>query len=497
MNPTTEAPDDVNPFSARRPAPPPSEDDVQAEDEGDNGAPPPPAEPDAEKERKRVEFAAKMAAGRALARERKLKAKAEAEKVTPDKPVAETERLRQKLTNFLPDNTTLEVWKRIDGKLVWVGNYDARDTQSSENVRRFIHKHLYKKHRAIEWEVVFVSADGKERAPHIVNMDPDAIGKEDPVTQRVVETLDEIKKEQNGRPSQMKEAIEGLVQLRELAGGDAQQPLGMVEYMMLRDMSKPAEDPRLAIALENQRRLEAEIAALKNQPPPQPVTLGPPPETFGFKDALALVREMNAPLIEMVKELRSQAERQSKELRDEIKEARKSAATGGHGGLEGLRDQLKLLNEIEKEKGGSGGTDLIKFGNMIKDFVKELRETEAASKQPSGGTAQNSGASAPVAWPAGFEAEAAKIGAATDEAGRLGATLGAYEFLVKSGDPFWLRFHALIVEHAKKGEKKEVREYVEAFLDGIKQFVPEPARASALEAFDKHGDKVLALLAAS
>lgn len=140
--------DDVNPFQSRQPAPPP-QDDHAADDAPPDDAEAQPAETPAKRvksEREQIEFKMRMAAGREakrLERERQRTAP-----ITPDKPVAETERLRQKLTNFLPDTTSLEIWKVIDGKAIWVGDYDARDVSSSKNVRHFILKNLYKKHKA-------------------------------------------------------------------------------------------------------------------------------------------------------------------------------------------------------------------------------------------------------------------------------------------------------------------------------------------------------------
>lgn len=468
----------VSPFDKYRPDP---------DDESEPAAGAPELEPDqVKKDNAKITWAMKMAAGKAA---RKLERDRQAAiPAGPDKPVVEAERLRQKLANWLPDATSFEAWKRVGGKLIWVGDYTARDAQSSKNVRQFVHEHLYKKHRAREWEIVFVSADGKERAPHVLNLDPDATDQEEGgMNSRVAEKLDELA----SKPSQMKEAVSAMRELREMQAQDAPQgpqPTTIVEYLMLRDAMKPPEDPRLAALTEKLARLEAILSQ-----PQQPIQMPPPAETFGLRDALALMQQMNAPMVEMIHNMRSEASAREAAIRDEIKEARKSAHTGGHGGLEALRDQIKLLKEIEKEQGGGGG-ELTKLVSSIGGFLKDMKAQEQATTPP---PASQTPASPAITFPVGFDAMALKIAEAATDPARLEAALLAYQFLIASADPFWLRFHALIVEHAKKGEKAQVREYVAGFLEGIGKWVPEPAQKAALAAFDAQSDGVIGMLAAA
>ena len=72
-----------------------------------------------------------------------------------------------------------------------------------------------------------------------------------------------------------------------------------------------------------------------------------------------------------------------------------------------------------------------------------------------------------------------------------------YQHIMQSGDPLFLRFHSVIVEHAKKGEKAEVREYVEGFLDALKATLTEDARKAAMVAYDAKADGIVKALAES
>lgn len=485
--------DNVNPFAARQPAPPPT-DDPTADDAPPDDSDAQPAETPAKRvksEREQIEFKMRMAAGREakrLERERQRTAP-----ITPDKPVAETERLRQKLTNFLPDTTSLEIWKVIDGKAIWVGDYDARDVSSSKNVRQFILKNLYKKHKAQTWEIVHVASDGKERAPYRLNMDPDAQGAEgDSVSDR----LEAMLRDSANKPSAVKEAIEALKNLKEMNASDEPQPpqpTTMVEFLMLREAMAPKEDPRVARLADELR----DIKALLSQPPPAPIQLPPPAETFGFRDALALAEKMNAPLVEMLKEVRAQAADQAKQLRDEIKEARKSTATGGHGGLEGLRDQLKLLKEIDTERGGGGGTDITKLVTAVGGFLKDMKANDPNQQPAASPKIESAPAPGPLTFPPGTAELAAKITEAKDDNERVSALMILYQHIMQSGDPLFLRFHSVIVEHAKKGEAAEVREYVEGFLDALKATLPEATRKAAMAAYDAKADGIVKALSES
>lgn len=485
--------DMTNPFAARQPAPPP--DDPAADDAPPDDADAPPAETPAKRvksEREQIEFKMRMAAGREakrLERERQRAAP-----ITPDKPVAETERLRQKLTNFLPDTTSLEIWKVIDGQPIWVGDYDARAVSTSKNVRHFILKNLYKKHKAQVWEVVHVASDGKERAPYRLTMDPDAQGAEG---ESVQERLEAMMREQGNKPSAVKEAIEALKNLKEMNASDEPappQPTTIVEFLMLREAMAPKEDPRVA-------RLADELRDIKNmlsQPPPAPIQLPPPAETFGFRDALALAEKMNAPLVEMLKEVRAQSAEQAKQLRDEIKEARKSTATGGHGGLEGLRDQLKLLKEIDTERGGGGGTDITKLVQAVGGFLKDMKANDPANQQSAASPKiESAPAPGPLSFPPGTAELAAKIAEAKTDDERVESLMLLYQHIMQSGDPLFLRFHSVIVEHAKKGEAAEVREYVEGFLDALKATLPEATRKAAMAAYDAKADGIVKALSES
>ncbi|MFA6168190.1 MAG: hypothetical protein WC700_16330 [Gemmatimonadaceae bacterium] len=466
-----------NPFDRYRDDPEPEAEPYQD---------PPADENQAAKDTAKITWAAKMAASKAA---KKIERERAAAAPQPDKPINEAERQRQKLANFIPDTTSLQIFKVIDGQPVYVGDFDARAVLSSKSVRHFIIDNLYRKHhRAQAWEIVHTNADGKERAPYRIRIDPDAQGSQE---DRMTEKLEAIAQQQNGKPSQMKEAVQVMRDLKEMQAQDAPQgpqPTTLVEYMMMRDMMRPAEDPRLAAITEKLARLESFLSQ-----PAAPIQMPPPAETFGLRDALALMQQMNAPMVEMIHNMRAEASSREAAIRDEIKEARKSASTGGHGGLEALRDQIKLLKEIEKEQGGGGG-ELTKLVSSIGGFLKDMKAQEVATAPAPAAPAASPAA---IQFPPGFDEKAKAIAAATTDPARLEAALLAYQHIIASADPFWLRFHSLIVEHAKKGEKDRVREYVAGFLEGCAQWVPEAAQKAALAAFDAQSAGVIGMLAAA
>lgn len=488
--------DMTNPFAARQPAPPPqdAETDDAPPDDGDAQ----PAETPAKRvksEREQIEFKMRMAAGREakrLERERQRTAP-----ITPDKPVAETERLRQKLTNFLPDTTSLEIWKVIDGQPIWVGDYDARAVSTSKNVRHFILKNLYKKHKAQVWEVVHVASDGKERAPYRLTMDPDAQGAEG---ESVQERLEAMMREQGNKPSAVKEAIEALKNLKEMNASDEPappQPTTMVEFLMLREAMAPKEDPRVARMADELR----DIKALLSQPPPAPIQLPPPADPMASALALANVlmepmKAQNAALQAQMAADRADARAREDRIIAEMKEARKSVATGGHGGLEDLRDKLKLLKEIETERGGGSGFDPTKLVTAVSSMLKEMEARKPQAPAP-GPAIESAPAPGPLTFPPGTAELAAKITEAKDDNERVSALMILYQHIMQSGDPLFLRFHSVIVEHAKKGEMAEVREYVEGFLDALKATLPEATRKAAMAAYDAKADGIVKALSES
>jgi hypothetical protein len=213
--------------------------------------------------------------------------------------------------------------------------------------------------------------------------------------------------------------------------------------------------------------------------------------------AQALAEKMNAPLVEMLKEVRAQSAEQAKQLRDEIKEARKSTATGGHGGLEGLRDQLKLLKEIDTERGGGGGTDITKLVTAVGGFLKDMKANDPNQQPAASPKIESAPAPGPLTFPPGTAELAAKITEAKDDNERVSALMILYQHIMQSGDPLFLRFHSVIVEHAKKGEMAEVREYVEGFLDALKATLPEATRKAAMAAYDAKADGIVKALSES
>lgn len=444
----------------------------------------------------KIQRIAQLAAGREAAKLRRQHEK-DAEAKDPDKPVAEVARLRSAMANLVPDSTHLKISKIIDGHVIWVGDYNGRDAQAANgDLNKFIATRLYPKHKCTAWQVVFTSADNKERAPILVNIDPDPesreVGNNGIAAKLILDELKELKRPQ-GNP--INDTIDMMGKVREMFGneGGAIDPITM---LMIRDMIKPApvDDGRIA-------RLEAQVMAFINTPPSSPISLAPTSDP----NALVIAMMADARAAQAASDLRhenamrrmeEQRREEARMLREDLKDARDAARKGGNGyGVDAFLEMKAKLKAAGLD-GNDEGSDFAKLASAVKDTVAMLTKT----KQPEAAQLSAPPAAAPemnIDFPEGFEEKAKTIGLATTDPERVAAMLECYQFLVEKGGKFWGFFHQKVVGYAKKGEAAEVRKYVDGMLESLEKSISPEQRQAAMVAYDTHADKIVSMLAAS
>lgn len=231
--------------------------------------------------------------------------------------------------------------------------------------------------------------------------------------------------------------------------------------------------------------------------------LKPEKSSMGATEIVAMVTSL-APVVMSV--FGSKNDDKLQYLKDQIADLKRTPSRG-------IQDVLGDVGAVMKLAGALGGrnesetfwgfmNNLITQGPDLADSIGSIVDrvrTDDDDKKQLEPSRDTGGEKEPekepegdaLEFPPGFESIVKKITEAKDDAGRIGATLFAFQVLGK--EKRWQKYLMRVISLTKKGDKDEVMEFLVSFLEALheRNMLSEETAKAAIEAFDKNFDKVV------